>query len=133
MNGPTELSPQECRDRLAEGVFGRLAFSTPEGIGIVPLNYVLRDDLLAVRTTPYSEVARSAVGTVAAFEVDDIDPGRHSGWSVVVTGMLEQADADDLADLFGPLPQPWAGGVRNLHLVMRVRGISGRRLPEPSP
>jgi len=131
MKEPMELSAQESLDRLAGEVFGRLAITTPQGVRIVPLNYTFGDDALVFRTTPYSEVARFAVGTDAAFEIDHIDHSQKTGWSVVVTGALEHVDPSDLEDLMQDrAPESWAGGVRNLYLRLRWREVTGRRLPE---
>ena len=133
MREPIELSVQECLDRLATEVFGRLAFTTPGGPRIVPVNYVLIDDNVVFRTTPYSEVATHAMGKAVAFEVDQVDYGRQIGWSVVVHGTLEEVDLTDLEDQPSAwVPQPWAGGVRNLHVRVRGQMLTGRRLRDDS-
>ncbi len=124
-----ELSAQESLDRLANEKFGRLAISTPGGPRIVPLNFTLVDDAIVLRTSPHSEVARFAIGTLAAFEVDGIAQDDHSGWSVVAVGMLEELEPAGLADLRGEwVPQPWASGVRNLYLKLTWTELTGRRL-----
>jgi len=131
MKEPMELSVEECLNLLAGEVFGRLAVVTPGGPRIIPVNYVLLDDAIVLRTSPYSELAQNAVDKDAAFEIDDVDHTRQTGWSVVVVGRLEKVDPSDLADLRKVwVPQPWAGGQRNLYLQLRWREISGRRLRE---
>jgi hypothetical protein len=89
------------------------------------------DDAIVFPTTPYSELAMYGPGSKVAFEVDDVDYGRQTGWSVVATGSLETLETDDLEELrAGWVPQPWAGGHRHLHLRLRWREISGRRIRE---
>jgi hypothetical protein len=129
MNEPRELSLEESLDRLSCREFGRLAMTTPRGPRIVPLNYVLVDDAIVFRTSPHSEIARFALGMAVAFEVDDVDVDAQTGWSVVATGIVEELEPTGLADLRrGIVPQPWAGGVRNLYLSLRWRELTGRRL-----
>jgi uncharacterized protein len=129
MKEPVELSVDECLNLLANEVFGRLALVGPSGPRIVPLNFALVDGTVVLRTSPYSELAQHGIGKAAAFEIDEVDHTRQTGWSVVVVGTLEEVEPGDLESLrtaWGP--QPWAGGQRNLYLRLRWREISGRRL-----
>lgn len=131
MKEPMELGPEECRELLSAGVIGRLAFATPDGPRIVPLNYAIVDDTIVLRTTPYSEVARYAVGTEAAFEVDELNHQRQTGWSVVAVGRIEEMSVAELQELRSLwVPRPWAGGLRNVYLRLRWRQLTGRRLRE---
>lgn len=131
MKEPIELSTRECLDLLAGEVFGRLAITTSSGPRIVPLNYVVLDDALVFRTTPYSEVAREAVGHDAAFEIDSVDRDRQTGWSVAAAGRLEALDPTELDDLRTVwVPRPWAGGQRHLYVRLRWRDLTGRRIPD---
>ena len=94
MKEPMELSVDECLNLLAGEVFGRLAVVTPGGPRIVPVNYALLDDSVVLRTSPYSELAQHAVGKDAAFEIDEVDHTRQTGWSVVAVGRLEEVEPD---------------------------------------
>jgi hypothetical protein len=64
-----------------------------------------------------------------AFEVDDIDPVQHTGWSVVVTGVARPVvDPEQLAALEDLGIARWAPA-RNGHTVeVSIELISGRRL-----
>jgi nitroimidazol reductase NimA-like FMN-containing flavoprotein (pyridoxamine 5'-phosphate oxidase superfamily) len=105
-----ELSFDESLDLLVGEVFGRLAFATPGGPRIVPLNYTLHDGAIVFRTTPYSEIATHVIGQDAAFEVDGVDHQRQTGWSVVALGGVEEVTTPELRDLRTLwVPQPWAG------------------------
>lgn len=131
MKEPIELSADECQDLLARSVLGRLAFNTPAGPRIVPLNYAVDSDTLVFRTAHYSEIAAHAIGQAAAFEVDELDPRRQTGWSVVALGRVEELTTHELQHLRTLwVPQPWAGGLRNLYLKLPWREITGRRIPE---
>lgn len=47
-----------CRSRnlLVDGVVGRVARATPVGPRIVPVNYLVHEDAIVVRTAPYSRL-----------------------------------------------------------------------------
>lgn len=120
------LSVAECRDLLATDSVGRVAFVTPAGPRIVPVNYVLAGDALELRTSTYSELATYAPGTEIAFEIDHLDSERRRGWSVVAHGVCERAEPSQDRD--GPLPEPWVGGARPLLLRLPWRELTGRRV-----
>src|SRR4051812_48022289 len=81
----TELDRAESLQLLATKKVARLAFVHEGAPTILPMNFVLDDDRIVVRTVAHGTAAR-AVGTTVAVEVDDIDDFLESGWSVVVTG-----------------------------------------------
>ena len=54
----------------------------------------------------------AAFGSMVGFEVDRIDDATSEGWSVLVTGRAEQAEATEWAELSRLGLEPWAGGYR---------------------
>lgn len=129
MKEPVELTVSECQDLLDGGVVGRVALSTPLGPRIVPVNYVMHEGAIVFRTTPYSELGSYGPGSEVAFEVDYLDYEHQQGWSVVALGRLEEPDLGEVGELRRLWePRPWAGGLRNLHLKLVWRELSGRRL-----
>jgi hypothetical protein len=124
------LSVAECRDLLATDAVGRVAFVTPRGPRIVPVNYVLAGDAIEMRTSTSSELATYAPGHEVAFEIDHLDGERRRGWSVVAHGVCERVAAPDAGSwhLAGPEPDPWAGGRRPLLLRLAWRELTGRRV-----
>jgi hypothetical protein len=130
--GIVDLGAAECRDLLATDTVGRLAFVTPKGPRIVPVNYVVTGDAVEFRTAAYSELAAYAPGTEVAFEIDHLDRERRRGWSVIALGPCERLDDEETADLRFRTPEqdprPWAGGQRSLRLRVRWRELTGRRV-----
>lgn len=130
MDEPEELSQDKCRELLAAGVVGRLAFVVAGRPYVVPLNYTVVGDAVVFRTTPYSVLGREGVASHAAFEVDNLDYADHVGWSVVAHGVVEHVES--VAELAGEAmlwdPRPWAGGSRLLYLRLPWRELTGRRL-----
>lgn len=129
MLGPTELSRTDCLNHIAGTGIARIAFITPDGPHVVPVNYVADDTVLAVTTTPYSLLGSTVRGAVVAIEIDELDHAARSGWSVIVRGKAEQIDdAAAIARLHSLGLEPWAGGNRPLHLQIQFTNaeISGR-------
>ena len=135
MNEMIELSPAECEVYLARGGVGRLAFNTPLGIRIVPLNYVTNANTIVFRTVADSELGAHGVGSEAVFEIDEVDHSAELGWSVIAFGRLERpSDGDESWDVRGwRNPTPWSGVDRNFHLNLRWKQLTGRRLVGGAP
>lgn len=123
------LGLDECRQLLGSGVVGRLIVCTPEGPHVMPVNYALLDDHVALRTGRDGVVGRNAPGSVVAFSVDQVDYERQHGWSVTVRGVCEEVrDAGDIERIRGAAPSPWAAGSRDLVLRMPCSHVTGRVL-----
>lgn len=120
------LSDEECWDLVRSSPVGRLAWHADSETSVVPLNFevdtVDERQVIRIRTSPYSALARDCVDRDVAFEVDRIDPEHRGGWSVLLRGRCthEGHAADG--------PQPWAAGSRMLGLSIQVRSVSGRRV-----
>jgi nitroimidazol reductase NimA-like FMN-containing flavoprotein (pyridoxamine 5'-phosphate oxidase superfamily) len=133
MNENPVLTTAECRHLLETEVVGRVAFVTPAGPRIVPVNYALVGDAIDLRTGASSELAIYAPDTEVAFEIDHLDHQRHEGWSVIAVGRCERLlDYDDEPlRLPGQEPETWAAGPRPLYLRLEWRELSGRRVGGP--
>jgi nitroimidazol reductase NimA-like FMN-containing flavoprotein (pyridoxamine 5'-phosphate oxidase superfamily) len=127
-----DLSHDECVRLLSGGVGGRMAFSSPNGPHIVPVNYAVLDDAIVIRTSPYSLLGTYGRDTMLAFEVDWFDHERQRGWSVVARGrgevVIDPLEIEHIHHIREP--RPWAGGGRNLYLRLRWTELTGRRLGE---
>ena len=121
-----EVSPAECDSLLESQQVGRIAFNDPSGPVVLPVNYVFADGRIVVATSPYGSIARYAVGTAVAFEVDALDDFTETGWSVVVRGTVGLLEIDELAR--ADLPGPWADGTRTLIIKIVPAEITGKRL-----
>ncbi|WP_181311631.1 pyridoxamine 5'-phosphate oxidase family protein [Nocardioides campestrisoli] len=132
MDDVVELSPDECRELLGRDVVGRVAFTTPRGPRIVPVNYTVGADAVAIRTTAYSELATYAPGTSVAFEIDHLDRALGRGWSVIVLGHCERGPDQAVVGAGtgerAESPEPWAGGHRTLLLRISLDEVTGRRV-----
>ena len=124
-----ELDRAESLELLTSKKVGRLGFLSEDGPQILPLNYVLVEDHVIVRTVAYGAAARGALEQRVAFEVDDVDEFLQAGWSVLVVGparLLSDAQLEQLR--LGTAPEPWAEGPRTLFVSVGCQQVSGRRL-----
>ena len=125
------IDPDECRRLLAADEVGRLALIDGGTPSVFPINYVVDGDAVVFRTAPGTKLSAGPRRRVA-FEIDDFDRSRRTGWSVVVTGRLEEVTAYDAATLqrVTRLPvEPWAGGERAHWMRIVPDRITGRRIP----
>ncbi|WP_278255334.1 pyridoxamine 5'-phosphate oxidase family protein [Nocardioides convexus] len=121
------LTDQECWDLLRTRPVGRIAWSGAQGVSVIPVNYAVAEGVVALRTTPYSLLARDAADREVAFEVDDVAIGAHGGWSVLVRGRCRRVHRAAVR------PEPWVTGARVLDLQVDVASVSGRRLLAAAP
>lgn len=130
MTTPIELPYATCADLLTTQEVGRVAVCTSDGPRIVPVNYVVIDDSVVFRTTPYSVIGMHSWNSQMAFEVDEIDTEQQSGWSVVATGRgtVVEDDVELRRIQSGHQPRPWAGGQRWLFVRLRWDDLTGRRI-----
>ena len=121
------IDSDECRRLLAQDEIGRVAVIIGATPMILPVNYALDGDAIVFRTMPGS---RLDVGQGhAAFEVDSFDRDCKSGWSVLVTGHLEEVSwyqAKDMARVQALPVEPWAPGERTMWMRLRPSFITGR-------
>ncbi len=125
-----ELTAEECLALLGTRSVGRIALTTPAGLRIFPVSYVLDDDTVVFRTVPYGVIANSAHDAEVAFEVDDLDHTLSQGWSVVLAGRCRRIeDAAEVRMIRTEHdPQPWAEGARILYLRITWDDLTGRRI-----
>jgi Pyridoxamine 5'-phosphate oxidase len=116
-----DLSREECLRLLAEHSFGRLAVNMGKGPPVIrPVNYLFDQPSQSVvfRTALGSKFHALLQSADAAFEIDGIDQGSGTGWSVIM----------DVRRLDGLRLQPWAPGHKAHWVHIRAWTVSGRRI-----
>lgn len=128
--GLQALDEATCWRHLEAGVVGRLAVAVGRQVDIFPVNYVVHRGAILIRTGAGTKLAGAVLGGLVAFEIDEVDAEAATGWSVVVHGRAEELtrleaifDAEDTG------LRPWAEGVKDRWLAVRVDEVTGRRLP----
>jgi nitroimidazol reductase NimA-like FMN-containing flavoprotein (pyridoxamine 5'-phosphate oxidase superfamily) len=128
-NGLEVLTRLECLELVRRATIGRLAIHSGALPTIVPVNFVLTDEGVVIRTAPGSKLDNAVEQAVVAFEVDEIDPLRHTGWSVVITGLAREITDPAELDAVRRLPLAhWAPGPATRYMCVPLDLVSGRRL-----
>jgi nitroimidazol reductase NimA-like FMN-containing flavoprotein (pyridoxamine 5'-phosphate oxidase superfamily) len=125
------IPPDECRRLLADDEIGRLAIVDGGSPAVFPVNYVFDGGAVVFRTAPGIKLS-AGPRRPATFEIDAFDREHRTGWSVAVTGRLEEVTEFDAAALEAAraLPvEPWAGGERAHWMRLVPSRVSGRRIP----
>lgn len=123
------LGTAECMARLSSVPFGRVVFTERALPAIRPVNHIVDDGNVIIRTNLGMAVG-SAVGrgTVVAYEADAIDPRTRTGWSVVVTGVAQVVtEPEDLAR-YQRLLDAWVDGGRNAVIRIPAELVTGYEL-----
>jgi len=129
-----ELTEQECWSLIDQQVddarphFARVGWTGASGPLVIPVNYVVHERSLWIRTSAYSAMAEEVDESLIAVEMDDIDAETHAGWSVLLRGRAaviyhEHQVPEEVRNL-----QTWAGGARPLWVHLAHADVSGRRL-----
>lgn len=98
-----ELDGVEAMRLLASVGHGRVVFTSNALPAIRPVNHLVDDGRVIVRTRLTAKVSaavrsNAGAGVVVAYEADDLDPHQRLGWSVVVTGLATTvSDPDQIA------------------------------------
>jgi nitroimidazol reductase NimA-like FMN-containing flavoprotein (pyridoxamine 5'-phosphate oxidase superfamily) len=119
-----------CLRLLANDEVGRLAVVVGGTPVIFPVNYILDGEVIVFRTAPGTKLD-AAGRSPASFEIDSFDRGTRHGWSVVVTGRLEEVDehgTKEMERMRALGVSPWADGEREHFLRLMPDRITGRRV-----
>lgn len=126
------LSRDECLRLLAATRFGRLAVALSEGAPVIrPVNYTFDEPSQSIvfRTSAGSKLHAVLEAAEAAFEIDGIDDGSRTGWSVIVRGVAEEVtNPSDIRHLDALGLEPWAPGNKRRWVRIRAWTVSGRRI-----
>ncbi|MQS17067.1 pyridoxamine 5'-phosphate oxidase family protein [Streptomyces kaniharaensis] len=124
------LDEEEALQLLGSAPFGRVVFTRHALPAIRPVNHVVVDGSIVIRTHEGAALTNTVTGEpgVVAYEADAIDPVSRLGWSVVVTGYAHLVSAPATADGYRSLLTPWVEG--SMDRVVRISPdlVTGFRL-----
>lgn len=126
----THLDAAECWRLMGEHGVGRVVFLGDTWPRIVPTTYDAVSGTAYFRAPVYGELARRVAGHTASLQMDDIDPGTLTGWSVLMTGTAHRVeDAATVASLW-PLGRPdaWFPGKETQWIALPVDTVRGQRV-----
>jgi len=132
-SGFAEIPQPRCLELLTQKKSGRVAWNAADGPKILPVTYRYWNGMVVFRTARDGPLAALAHRTRVAFEIDEIDDERETGWSVLVRGAASGVTQNyTLSTLWRNGPVPWAGGVRNVFIAITPESITGRAVKSGS-
>jgi nitroimidazol reductase NimA-like FMN-containing flavoprotein (pyridoxamine 5'-phosphate oxidase superfamily) len=123
-----DLVPAECQALLESHNIGRIGWTAGDGPQLFPVSYACVDDLIVFRTSPFGVLSELVRPTQVVFEVDELDEGNSSGWSVIARGRAQAVESPALLTQLWAVEgaEPWAGGTRNVFIGIAVDRLTGR-------
>lgn len=120
--------------RLLSGVhLGRVVFTDRALPAIRPVNHVLDDDQVIIRSHSGAAILSAAQHrVVVAYEADTLDPQTRLGWSVVVTGIATQVRDPAEVARYQELLRPWVDRHMDQVIAISTDLVTGFAL-DPAP
>jgi len=132
------LGEEECFELLGRGTIGRVGVNLDSIPVVLPVNYHFAEGAIHFRTGAGAKLTAATKNAVVSFQVDDIDPLYHAGWSVLAVGPARVLEDSIVLAWAARLPlRAWAPGVREHFVRIVPEFVSGRRIvpghDEPQP
>ncbi|MDI2125279.1 pyridoxamine 5'-phosphate oxidase family protein [Yinghuangia seranimata] len=103
-----ELAPAEALHLMAGVPVGRVVFTEGALPAIRPVHFFLDRGRIVFRIVGDERLVTALHNSVLAFQADDYDAARGSGWTVTVTGYAARVDAvAEAARLTHRFPPAW--------------------------
>lgn len=124
-NPVEELSTEEAWSLLEDEEFGRLAYRLVDEVHLVPINYVVQDRALLIRTASGNKLLAAALESDVALEIDWHDD--RAAWSVVARGRMRRLEEDEQHRLDQDVHQPWVPTLKYEVVELVPEVVTGRR------
>lgn len=131
-----ELSRAESLGLLAGTPLGRVVFTQHALPAIRPVNHLLDEDRIIIRTdlgTALSSAAGRGEAMVVSYEADDIDPASHLGWSVIIIGKASVLTDRREITRYEPILRPWVTGPKDEFIAIQAGIVTGFRIAASTP
>ena len=128
-NGLEVLDRQECLRLLGTATIGRVGIMHGALPVVLPVNFRLVGESIVFRTGAGTKLDAATADAIVAFEVDDVEPFSHAGWSVVVTGRARAVRPPHrLAELERANIPRWAPAGLDRIVEVSTEMVTGRRI-----
>lgn len=126
------MTATECMRLLTTAQVGRVAINDADGPLVAPVNFRVHEGIIVFRADEGAKLAAARDVRMASFQVDDVRPHAHAGWSVLVRGtMSEVRDPSRRAVLDALGLVPWAAGPREHWIEIVPARVTGQRVEVP--
>jgi uncharacterized protein len=122
-----ELSRDDCLRLIATTAVGRIIYTRQAMPAVELVNFAVHGGGIVIRTSHSGKLAAAILGAVVAFEVDQLDPGDQTGWSVTAIGRSrEVSDPAEIEQLHAIGLSTWAPGEHEHFIRISPEIINGR-------
>lgn len=124
------LSYAQCLSLIRSSPLGRLAYVDAGAPMVVPVNHLVDGASIVLRTVAGGKLDAAILGHPVAFQVDDHDASRGTGWSVVVRGTANLLEDEERIARYAEALDSWAIAEGSEAAWIRILAdeVSGRRL-----
>jgi uncharacterized protein len=107
-HGLEVLPLAQCLSLLRSRPLGRLAYQEAGTPTVVPVNHLVDGSTIVLRSMEGGKLDQAIVGAPVAFQLDDHDPTRGTGWSVLVRGRAVLVEDEEQIERFSTELDSWA-------------------------
>lgn len=112
-----QVSRQQALRLLGSVSLGRIAFTAHAMPEIRPVNHILDDEDIIIRSHVGAAIL-STHGKVVSYEADALDPDSHLGWSGMVLGKAQVVEDPAAVERYSRMVEPWVD--RQMDYVIRI-------------
>ncbi|MEX0869646.1 MAG: pyridoxamine 5'-phosphate oxidase family protein [Nitriliruptoraceae bacterium] len=129
-HGLEVLSLAQCLTLLRSRPVGRLAYIDAGEPTVVTVNFLVDGSSVVMRSLSGAKLDIAVVGEPVAFQLDDHDPVRRTGWSVLVRGVAMLVDDVEAIERYAQELDSWAVHDPASATWIRIVAdeVSGRRI-----
>jgi uncharacterized protein len=129
-HGLEVLTYAQCMSLLRSRPLGRLAYVAAGEPLVVPVNHLVDGATVVLRTVAGGKLDAAIVGQPVAFQLDDHDASRGTGWSVLVRGRADLVEDDERIARYAEELDSWLvdDGREAAWIRVVADEVSGRRL-----
>jgi uncharacterized protein len=124
-----QLSRDECMRLMGSVPVGRIVYTRQALPAVELVNFALIDGDIVIRTRAGGKLAAATRGAVVAFEADNVDLGRHTGWSVTIVGQARAVtDGAEISSLERVTLTSWVTWEDDHFIRILPTIVNGRRI-----
>ena len=124
-----QLSRDDCLRLMGTAAVGRIIYTRQALPAVDLVNFVLVDGDVVIRTHAAGKLAAATRGAVVAFEADNVDLARHTGWSVTIVGQARAVtDGTEIHRLERVSLNSWLTEERDHFIRISASIVHGRRM-----
>jgi nitroimidazol reductase NimA-like FMN-containing flavoprotein (pyridoxamine 5'-phosphate oxidase superfamily) len=125
MTGTSGLTRADCLLLIGPGGLGRVVFTDAAMPAVQPVAFVLDGGDAVFRVPHGGPLDAASQGTVVGFQVDAIDSGTHTGWSVLGVGRAYEVTDPGR---FAAFPAGWGCDDTAYTIAVPLEQLSGQRI-----